>query len=124
MDHLPSNAEADRIVRLSPILTVRQVAEHLGLSGAGRAPETRLRRYITRRQEQLGVVIFTMIGTCGRPRLRLTLARLRQFCPELFDTRCEALEMVKVEIERMEEKFCVLERQDELLAKAVARLGT
>lgn len=110
-------------VRLSPILSVKQTAAHLGLPGKGRTPEARLRRYIERRERLLGVEIFVPVGVGSRSVVRLTVARLRQYCPELFDTRAEALETVRVHMERMEEKFVVLQQQDELLAKAVARLG-
>lgn len=111
------------VARLSPILSVKQAAEHLGLPGKGRTPEARLRRYIERRERLLGVEIFVPVGVGSRSVVRLTVARLRQYCPELFDTRAEALETVRVHMERMEEKFVVLQQQDEILAKAVARLG-
>ena len=103
-------------------MTLTEVARLLNQPLGVRAAEMRLRRLIRRREKVLGVEIMQRIGSEASPRYRVTLARLREFCPELFDTRSTAQELVREKVEQIEEELCRLKNQDEAIAKVVLRL--
>lgn len=102
-------------------ISVRRAAELLGFKGEARTAERRLRRFIRRRERVTGETILVRVGTDRKERHLVMLPLLRQHCPELFDTRAEAEELLREQFESIEDKLHRLERQDEALAQELIR---
>ena len=69
-----------------PLLSLREAAEHLRIES--KHPAQWLRRYLLRREEEIGRPVLVRVGRGQqRPTYRVSIAKLRLTCPELFDTR-------------------------------------
>lgn len=100
-------------------ISVSQAATLLGFKGNVRTIERRLRRYLHARERITNETIMLRVGTGARQRYLVSMALLRQHCPELFDTRAETEERLREQFEEIEEKLGELERRDEALARAL-----
>jgi hypothetical protein len=108
---------------LSRMMTLPEAAETLGMRGNRRAAAARLERYIRRREKVANAAILIDVGTPRLPRFRITLARLRDYCPELFDTRVEMTELLRTHVEGIEERLCRIERNEEALAGEIEEIA-
>jgi len=99
-----------------------EIAAMLGMGG-GRVGGQRLRRYLVRRQGILGVQILVAIGSAERAVFRVSLATLREHCPELFDSRREMEEMLRERLEQIEEQVVRLGKNDARIADTLTTLG-
>jgi hypothetical protein len=100
-----------------------ELAEMLGM-GSGRVGGQRLRRYLLRRQQILGVQLLVPLGSAERTVFRVSLAAMREHCPELFDARREMEEMLRERLEQIEEQVVRLGKNDERIADTLVSLGT
>lgn len=68
------------------LVSIREAAEEIGVKS--KHPAQWLRRYLLAREEELGRTILVPVGKGKRrPTYRVSIARLRLVCPELFDAR-------------------------------------
>lgn len=102
-------------------LTLGVAARELGFPGERRTAEMRLRRYLRRREVVLGVEIMQMSVGPRQARYTVTMSQLREHCPELFNTRSEAEELLCAQVEEIEDRLAALQRQDEALAATMTR---
>jgi hypothetical protein len=119
-----------RKVRLSPTLGLRAAAAELGWSDS-RHSARRLARYLRRKERVLGVQIIQRTSDAQNACQFVTLATLRQYCPELVDRRSEALEIIREHVNGLHDSVAELRLRDSALAarirensKAIERLAT
>ena len=74
------------------LMTLQSAAEQLKIES--QAPARWLRRYLMTRERETGREILVRVGKRGarRPTYRVSLARLRLVCPELFDDGRDQME--------------------------------
>lgn len=109
---------------LSRMMTLPDAAAALGMPGQRRAAAARLERYLRKREKVLNEAILIDIGSPRLPRFRITFARLRDTCPELFDTRVEVVEMLREHVEGIEQRLAEIERNEETLAGEIEQIAT
>lgn len=104
----------------TPPLSLSQASRQLGMSGPGAA--RRLKRLLLTKERRLKRPL--MIRTAGavRPRYRITMATLRERCPELFSRRDRVVESVRGFVEELRDRLDELSARDELLARKLKRL--
>jgi len=110
-------------------VSLRAAARILGMEGDPRAASVRLRRHLIAVEQRDGRPLLVHAGGKGYGRrYRVSIAALRERCPELFPTRRDELaeavtaEIAKVE-ERFEQRFEQLSDRVELLAETVLELA-
>lgn len=72
-----------------PLISIREAAQHLRLDQRhGRHASQWLRRYLITWERRTGRTVLVPVGDgTKRPTYRVSIARLRLACPELFDQR-------------------------------------
>jgi hypothetical protein len=109
-------------VRLAPYLTLRELLKLLGRP-TGRVERQRLGRRLRSREAALGVTFLQRLGPGRNSPLVVTLPLLRMHCPELFDRRSEAEELMREEMARLREQIRELRARDMALAARLRKLA-
>ena len=114
-----------RRARLTTYMTVGELVRLLGLPST-KGHRQRLRRYLKARQRSTGASILHRLSDSPNSPMVFTLATLREHCPELFDRREEALEIIRKEVEDLRRDILELRQRDRVLAAAIRdqRQGT
>lgn len=107
-----------RRARLTTYMTVGELVLLLGLPST-RTHRQRLRRYLKARHRSTGAKILQRLSDSPNSPMVFTLASLRQHCPELFDRREEALEIIREEVEELRRDILELRQRDRALASAI-----
>lgn len=102
---------------MTELLTVRQVAALLGMSGRPRDRARRLLRYLVAVEVRSGAPFIIRAGgsTHGR-RYLVTLEALRQHAPELISRRDELVEAVRAELAELRERLEDVSDRGDLIA--------
>jgi|GEM_PF-4137031 len=107
--------------RLTTYMTVGELARLLGLPPI-RQHKQRLRRYLESRQRSTGKKILHRLSDSPNSTVVFTLATLREYCPELFDRREEALETIREEFAVLRQQILELKQRDNTIAASVRDL--
>ena len=107
-----------RRAHLTRYLTLREAAELVGM-GAGRTSARKLGRLLRKKERRTSAEILFRLGDSPNSPVVTTIPVLRQHCPELFDTREEALEIVREYVEKLKESVAELRQVDRSLAARI-----
>lgn len=110
-----------RRARLTTYMTLDELAGLLGLP-RDRRHKQKLRRHLKGRQRCTGANFLVRQSDAPNSPLLVTLASLRQHCPELFDRREEALEILRETIEELRQDALEGKARDKALAAAIRSL--
>jgi hypothetical protein len=110
-----------RRARLTTYMTVGELVSLLGLPPSRRHRQ-RLRRHLEARQRSTGENILHRLSDSPNSPVVFTLASLREHCPELFDRREEALEIIREEVHAMQQQILELKQRDGALAGKLREL--
>jgi hypothetical protein len=82
----------------------------------------KLKRFLERREREVGAKILTCFGEGNGARYYVTLARLHEHCPEFFSRREAADSAAQVRIAKLEEQIEKLEMSNRELFSRIERL--
>lgn len=107
-----------RHAHLTRYLTLREAAELVGM-GVKRSSARKLGRLLRRKERRSRTEILIRLGDAPNAPVVTTVPLLRQHCPELFDTREEALEIVREYVDDLRDAVAELKLRDKALAARI-----
>ena len=111
-----------RRARLTTYMSLGELAALLGMP-PGRTSTQKLRRRLKAKQRRTKTIFLQHVTDAPNAPLCVTLASLRQHCPELFDRREEALETIREVVGGIQESVLELKRRDSAIAARVREHG-
>jgi len=98
--------------RIGEYLNLGEAAQLLGLRGSRRNARRRLLDHLRAKERMLGQEIMLRLGGSDRrPYHYVTLAILREHCPEFFVKRDEIVEILRERFSEIEDQICALQRE-------------
>lgn len=103
---------------MADYLTLREFAQRRGMR-TDRVAMQRLRRKLKARQKRLGRTFLFRFSDGENAPIFVTEPEMRQHCPELFDKRAEAIEMLREHVGHLDEAIAELKLRDRALAAKI-----
>jgi hypothetical protein len=110
-----------RPIRLSPTLTISELAEKLGMP-RGRTSRQKLLRRLRAREAATDQRFLVKLGPGRNSPVGVSLASLREHCPTWFEKRDEAAEMMREQMAHLQEQIRELRARDLVLAAKIREL--
>lgn len=102
-------------------MTLGKAARLLGM--VGKYPQQQLRRMLLRKEQTLGSPIMLRGAGTKHPKLFVTTQLLWQYCPELFNARDEMVEVVRLQMQQLEDTLSDLAYRDGVIVQQLAKMG-